>query len=146
MPKKLIRTRRYPPRDPLQEAADAIADRFVDAVDLLMDRVISRVLPPNPSQAPPQRPQRDPRPPRAQRPPAPHTPSQRTLYDELEVSPAASQETIAAAYKSLARRYHPDHNKHREAAERMRQINAAHQVLSDPGTRERYDRLMGIKR
>lgn len=62
-----------------------------------------------------------------------------TLYDELEVSPRASVETIRAAYLSLSKRYHPDVSKHKEAAQRMKQINAAWTVLQDPVKRREYD-------
>ena len=56
-------------------------------------------------------------------------------YRILQVSPNADLEAIHAAYRRLARRYHPDLNPQPEAAERMRAINAAYGVLSDPARR-----------
>lgn len=61
------------------------------------------------------------------------------LYEVLEISPRASQDVIQAAYRSLARTYHPDVNRSAEAAERIRQVNAAYHVLSDPQNRACYD-------
>jgi curved DNA-binding protein CbpA len=66
-----------------------------------------------------------------------------TFYEVLQVSPQADAEVIAAAYRALARRYHPDVNSGPGAAEQMREINAAYQVLSDPKRRARYDRQRG---
>lgn len=67
-----------------------------------------------------------------------------TLYEQLEVSWACSPETIAAAYKSLARKYHPDLPTGNVI--RMQQINYAHEILSDPKKRLKYDREIGIAR
>ncbi|MGI9146808.1 MAG: J domain-containing protein [Chloroflexota bacterium] len=61
------------------------------------------------------------------------------LYELLEISPRASQEVIQAAYRVLARSYHPDVNAAPGAARRIRQLNAAYEVLSDPSGRARYD-------
>jgi hypothetical protein len=61
------------------------------------------------------------------------------LYRTLQVEPSADLETIRAAYRRLARVYHPDLNPRPEAAARMRAINAAYAVLSDPSQRARYD-------
>ncbi len=63
-----------------------------------------------------------------------------TFYDVLEVAPTASPETIAAAYRSLCKRFHPDVYPDRAAAEtRMKAINEAHAVLTDASQRARYD-------
>jgi hypothetical protein len=61
------------------------------------------------------------------------------LYELLEISPRASQGVIHAAYRVLARNYHPDVNASTEAARRIRQLNAAYEVLSDPAGRAHYD-------
>lgn len=61
------------------------------------------------------------------------------LYELLEISPRASQEVIHAAYRVLARNNHPDLNASTEAAQRIRQLNAAYEVLSDPAGRAHYD-------
>lgn len=60
-------------------------------------------------------------------------------YRTLQVEPSADLEAIKAAYRRLARLYHPDLNPRPEAAERMRAINAAYRVLSDPQQRAAYD-------
>lgn len=61
------------------------------------------------------------------------------LYRILQVEPQAGEEAIKAAYRRLARLYHPDLNADPAAAERMRRINAAYAVLSDPHRRAAYD-------
>lgn len=69
-----------------------------------------------------------------------------THYDTLEVSERASQETISAAYRSMAAKWHPDKYTgeseavKRVVAERMRKLNAAYAVLKDEGKRREYDR------
>lgn len=66
------------------------------------------------------------------------------LYDRLEISISASPDVVAAAYKSLARRYHPDMKTGDK--EKMQAINEAHEILSDPKKRKQYDRSIGISR
>jgi len=69
-----------------------------------------------------------------------------TLYEVLEVSPAASSAVIRAAYHCLAQRCHPDKNPDDPAATaRMSSISHAYAVLSDPLQRARYDDKMGIR-
>src|SRR2546422_5365368 len=68
------------------------------------------------------------------------------LYRTLEVAPNADLEVIRAAYRRLARQYHPDLNPRPEAAERMRAINAAYRVLSDPAKRAAYDARRSLPR
>ncbi len=60
-------------------------------------------------------------------------------YKILGVAKGADEKAIKAAYRKLARKYHPDVNK--GAAERFKEINEAHTVLSDPEKRKRYDAL-----
>ncbi|HZU75925.1 MAG TPA: J domain-containing protein [Dehalococcoidia bacterium] len=62
------------------------------------------------------------------------------LYAALQVSPSADTEIIEAAYRVLARRYHPDLNPSPDATERMALINAAWDTLRDPARRAAYDR------
>jgi DnaJ domain len=61
------------------------------------------------------------------------------LYRVLEVSPKASAEELRASYRRLARRFHPDVNPDPDAGERMKQINAAYDVLGDIASRRQYD-------
>jgi DnaJ-domain-containing protein 1 len=60
------------------------------------------------------------------------------LYDALEVSPTASTDVIKAAYRSLSRVYHPD-VPYTGNATKMRLLNSAYEVLSDPKKRKEYD-------
>lgn len=62
-------------------------------------------------------------------------------YQVLGVERSASKEQIRKAYRALARRYHPDINKEAGAEERFKEITEAHEVLSDPEKRKRYDTL-----
>jgi len=63
-------------------------------------------------------------------------------YQILGVSKSADAAAIKKAYRQLARKYHPDVNKDNPEAEaRFKDINEAHQVLSDPEKRKKYDQL-----
>lgn len=64
-------------------------------------------------------------------------------YQILQVDRSAEQEVIKAAYRELARKYHPDKNRSAHAAGRMQEINEAYKVLSDPIKRKEYDRHIG---
>ena len=66
-------------------------------------------------------------------------PDELSLYEILQVSSKASPEVIQAAYRVLARTYHPDVSTASDAEERTRRLNAAHAILSDPGRRAVYD-------
>jgi curved DNA-binding protein CbpA len=64
-----------------------------------------------------------------------------THYDNLKVARNAPPEVIRAAYRTLSKKYHPDHNPNNPEAIRIIQlINAAYDVLSDPVRREEHDR------
>jgi hypothetical protein len=65
-----------------------------------------------------------------------------TLYELLQVTPHASPDVIHAAYRVLARTYHPDRNGDTSAVNAMRELNMAYEVLSDPTRRARYDAHM----
>ncbi|MEA2331994.1 MAG: curved DNA-binding protein [Thermoleophilaceae bacterium] len=62
-------------------------------------------------------------------------------YEVLGVPRDASADDIRAAYRRLARQYHPDVNKEPEAEDRFKEISEAYEVLRDPEKREQYDRL-----
>ncbi|MER3558845.1 MAG: molecular chaperone DnaJ, partial [Armatimonadota bacterium] len=62
-------------------------------------------------------------------------------YAILGVPRNATEKEIKAAYRKLARQYHPDVNPgDKNAEERFKEINEAYQVLSDPEKRAAYDR------
>lgn len=60
-------------------------------------------------------------------------------YSTLQVHTNAEQEVIEAAYKKLARKYHPDTNRASDTTLRMQRINEAYGVLADPEKRTLYD-------
>lgn len=65
-------------------------------------------------------------------------------YHELGVEETADVDQIKSAYQILAKRYHPDKNKHddksqEEAAAKFKRIAEAYEVLSDPVIRKLYD-------
>ncbi len=63
------------------------------------------------------------------------------FYTILGVQKNASETEIKSAYRKLAIKYHPDKNPgNKEAEEKFKSINSAHEVLSDPEKRKKYDR------
>ena len=55
----------------------------------------------------------------------------KNYYEILGVDKKASAEDIKKAYRKLARKYHPDISKEKDADKRMAELNAANAVLSD---------------
>ena len=62
-------------------------------------------------------------------------------YKVLGVSKDASNAEITKAYRKLARKYHPDLNKTKEAEERFKEISEAYDVLSNKEQRQKYDAI-----
>ena len=62
-------------------------------------------------------------------------------YEILGVKRDASANEIKSAYRKLARKFHPDVNKTKEAEEKFKDINEAYEVLSDKNKRQRYDQF-----
>jgi len=66
----------------------------------------------------------------------------RDYYEVLGVQKTASADDIKKAYRSLARKYHPDlHPDDKDAAEKFKEVNEAYEILSDPSKKERYDQF-----
>jgi curved DNA-binding protein CbpA len=61
-------------------------------------------------------------------------------YAVLQVVPSCDQEVIHAAYRALARKYHPDHDATRRASEKMAQLNRAYAILRNESARAAHDR------
>lgn len=63
------------------------------------------------------------------------------FYKVLGVSKDATEQEITKAYRKLARQYHPDLNKTKEAEEKFKDISEAYDVLSDKESRQKYDAI-----
>ena len=74
-----------------------------------------------------------------------HMSNSKNYYETLQVDPAAEQEVIEAAYRRLARKYHPDTNKSPNAKTMMQEFNEAYAVLRDPATRAVYDSKLRVQ-
>ncbi|KAH3764725.1 heat shock protein [Pelomyxa schiedti] len=70
------------------------------------------------------------------------------FYERLGVASDASEQEIKSAFKSAAKRLHPDHNPDPTATEKFKEIREAYEVLVDPHKRAIYDKhgKAGIKR
>jgi len=63
-------------------------------------------------------------------------------YRVLGVQPKATDEEIKKAFRTLARKFHPDVAKDKKTAEeKFKELNEAHEVLSNPQSRRKYDQL-----
>jgi curved DNA-binding protein len=63
-------------------------------------------------------------------------------YRVLGVTPNATDEEIKKAFRTLARKYHPDVAKDKKSAEeKFKEINEANEVLSNPASRKKFDQL-----
>ena len=62
-------------------------------------------------------------------------------YTVLGVSKSADEKTIKSAFRKLAKKYHPDQNKHDENAQKkFAQVNQAYEILGDKDKRAKFDR------
>jgi len=71
-----------------------------------------------------------------------------TWYDILQVSTKASSEVIEMAYKALVKKYHPDlqtEEGRSTAEEKMKLLNQAREILTDPDLRKQYDVFLAFQ-
>jgi curved DNA-binding protein CbpA len=61
-------------------------------------------------------------------------------YVVLQVSPAAEQEVLHAAFRALAMKYHPDRDSSARASRRMMELNQAYAMVREPALRTQFDR------
>lgn len=65
----------------------------------------------------------------------------RDYYDILGISRSATADELKSAYRKLAFKLHPDRNASADAAQKFAELQQAYDVLSDPKTRDAYDRF-----
>jgi len=65
--------------------------------------------------------------------------SEQNHYETLGVSKTANDSEIKKAYRALSLKYHPDRNPTDEAASKIREVNLAYEILSDPIKRKHFD-------
>ena len=68
-------------------------------------------------------------------------PDKRDYYETLGIDKTASKEEIKTAYRTLAKKFHPDLNKDNPkiAEEKFKEISEAYEVLIDDNKRAKYD-------
>ncbi|MBR4030353.1 MAG: molecular chaperone DnaJ [Clostridia bacterium] len=66
----------------------------------------------------------------------------RDYYEVLGIQKGADEASIKKAYRSMAKKYHPDMNPgNKEAETKFKEVNEAYEVLSDPEKKSRYDQF-----
>lgn len=66
----------------------------------------------------------------------------RDFYEVLGIQKGASDDEIKKAYRACVKKYHPDlHPDDKECEEKMKEVNEAYDVLSDPDKKSRYDQF-----
>lgn len=73
-----------------------------------------------------------------------NTMSLRTHYDVLRITPRASHEEVKRAFRSLAKRYHPDKSPDPKNAIRFKAILKSYKTLGDTYKRRVYDRSINV--
>lgn len=67
--------------------------------------------------------------------------AKRDYYEVLGIQKGASDDEIKKAYRKMAKKYHPDINKEKDAEEKFKEVNEAYEVLSDPQKKATYDQF-----
>ena len=65
-------------------------------------------------------------------------------YKIMELDDSATEAEIKKAYRKLARRYHPDVSKDKDAEQKFKELGEAYEVLKDPEKRREYDQLKAM--
>src|SRR3990172_11696845 len=68
------------------------------------------------------------------------------FYKVLELQPSATKREVKAAYKKLAKKYHPDKNKNQDAIDKFRDVQSAYEILYDDSKRTNYDNMKYAQR
>ncbi len=67
--------------------------------------------------------------------------NKRDFYEVLGLKKSASKDEIKSAYRKLAKKYHPDINKEKDAEEKFKEIQEAYDILYDDQKRQTYDQF-----
>jgi curved DNA-binding protein len=68
--------------------------------------------------------------------------TKKNYYEVMGVAETASEDEIKAAYRKLARKYHPDVSKEAQAEEKFKELGLAYETLKDPKKRKEYDEML----
>src|SRR5579863_7646520 len=67
--------------------------------------------------------------------------AKKDYYEILGITKGSTEDEIKKSYRKLAMQFHPDRNPSKDAEEKFKEITEAHEVLSDPDKRQRYDQF-----